>query len=138
MGFVTREARLQDRKNRQNSIETDDKELDADWLVAQNNVTLAAKEAYNWAIANGIAKEQCRVVLPEGLTKTRLYMSGTLRSWIHYIDVRAAEGTQKEHREIAIMAREEILKQFPSLNEYFNPPHVEPQSWTDWLFERFK
>ena len=119
MGFVTREARLQDHKNRQNSIETYNENLQKYWLVAQNNVTLAAKEAYKWAIDNGIAKEQARAVLPEGLTKTRLYMAGTLRSWIHYIDVRAEEGTQKEHREIAIAARKEILMHFPSLREYW-------------------
>ena len=119
MGFVTREARLQDAKNRQNSIETYNENLQKYWLVAQNNVTLAAKEAYKWAIDNGIAKEQARAVLPEGLTKTRLYMAGTLRSWIHYIDVRAEEGTQKEHREIAIAARKEILMHFPSLREYW-------------------
>ena len=119
MGFVTREARLQDHKNRQNSIETDDEDLDKWWINQQANVTREAKEAYEWAIENGIAKEQARAVLPEGLTKTRLYMSGTLRSWIHYIDVRAEEGTQKEHRNIAITAREEILQHFPSLREYW-------------------
>ena len=142
MGFVTREARLQDHKNRQNSIETDDEKLAEHWKDVQQDMYLSAKESYEWAIRNGIAKEQCRVVLPEGLTKTRLYMSGTLRSWIHYIDVRAEEGTQKEHREIAIAAREEILKQFPSLQEYWfsAPQEIERpvQSWTDWLFERFK
>lgn len=119
MGFVTREARLQDHKNRQNSIETDDEKLANDWLDKQAANMGVAQNAYEWAIRNGIAKEQARAVLPEGLTKTRLYMSGTLRSWIHYIDVRAEEGTQKEHREVAIAAREEILKQFPSLSDYW-------------------
>ena len=119
MGFVTREARLQDHKNRQNSIETKDDELQKEWEAIQLDHMKRSTVHYNWAIRNGIAKEQCRVVLPEGLTKTRLYMSGTLRSWIHYCDVRCAEGTQKEHREIAIMAREEILKHFPSLKEYW-------------------
>lgn len=119
MGFVTREARLQDHKNRQNSIETKNDHLKNTWEYEQERVYARAKSTYDWAIANGIAKEQARAVLPEGLTKTRLYMSGTLRSWIHYIDVRAEEGTQKEHREIAIMAREEILKHFPSLKEYW-------------------
>lgn len=121
MGFVTREARLQDHKNRQNSIETDDDYIHSSWESMQVNILEDVKDAYEWAIREGIAKEQCRVVLPEGLTKTRLYMSGTLRSWIHYIDVRAEEGTQKEHREIAIHARDEIIRQFPSLEEYFFP-----------------
>jgi thymidylate synthase (FAD) len=119
MQFVTREARLQDAKNRQNSIETDDNELQNRWANKQNLATWYAKEAYQWAIENDIAKEQARAVLPEGLTATRLYMSGTLRSWIHYIDVRAEEGTQKEHRLIALAAQEEILKHFPSLREYW-------------------
>jgi thymidylate synthase (FAD) len=120
MGFVTREARLQDAKNRQNSIETDDKDLADTWYYAQKYVSDLTKEYYESAIKNGIAKEQARAILPEGLTKTRLYMSGTLRSWIHYIDVRADEGTQKEHRQIAIAARKEILQHFPSLREYWN------------------
>jgi thymidylate synthase (FAD) len=119
MGFVTREARLQDAKNRQNSIETYNEVMKETWELKQINLQHSAKQAYKWAIENGIAKEQARVVLPEGLTKTRLYMAGTLRSWIHYIDVRAEEGTQKEHREIAIAARKEILMHFPSLREYW-------------------
>jgi thymidylate synthase (FAD) len=119
MGFVTREARLQDAKNRQNSIETDDEELAKQWNEYQQYSIDHAKYAYEKAIELGIAKEQARAILPEGLTKTRLYMSGTLRSWIHYIDVRAEEGTQKEHRDIAIAAREEILMHFPSLREYW-------------------
>ena len=119
MGFVTREARLQDAKNRQNSIETYNENLQKDWKDRQEYMQYVSKEFYNWAIENGIAKEQARAVLPEGLTKTRLYMAGTLRSWIHYIDVRAEEGTQKEHREIAIAARKEILMHFPSLREYW-------------------
>ena len=119
MGFVTREARLQDTKNRQNSIEFEDVVKKQNWELKQNHLQHTAEQAYRWAIENGIAKEQARAVLPEGLTKTRLYMSGTLRSWIHYIDVRAEEGTQKEHREIAIGARKEILQHFPSLREYW-------------------
>jgi len=119
MGFVTREARLQDYKNRQNSIDVDDEKLNGEWEHSQEYIKLAAIEIYNRAIVMGIAKEQARAVLPEGLTKTRLYMSGTLRSWIHYIDVRAEEGTQKEHRQIAIAARKEILQHFPSLREYW-------------------
>jgi len=119
MGFVTREARLQDHKNRQNSIEVEDDNLKYDWNYLQGVVGDLAVRHYKTAIEMGIAKEQARAVLPEGLTKTRLYMSGTLRSWIHYIDVRATEGTQKEHRDIAIAAREEILMHFPSLREYW-------------------
>ena len=119
MGFVTREARLQDAKNRQNSIETYNDVLNKNWEMKQMHIQHNAEQVYRWAIENGIAKEQARAVLPEGLTKTRLYMAGTLRSWIHYIDVRAEEGTQKEHREIAIAARKEILQHFPSLREYW-------------------
>ena len=121
MQFVTREARLQDAKNRQNSIETDDALLMNNWKKRQNFISESALKNYTWAINNGIAKEQARAVLPEGLTTTRLYMSGTLRSWIHYIDVRAEEGTQKEHRQVALAAQEEILKHFPSLREYWFP-----------------
>jgi thymidylate synthase (FAD) len=124
MGFVTREARLQDAKNRQNSIETDDEKLQKQWETFQDIILDQAKSVYGWAIEKGVAKEQCRVILPEGLTTTRLYMAGTLRSWIHYIDVRAEEGTQKEHREIAIAARNEIIKQFPSLEEYWTPEEI--------------
>jgi thymidylate synthase (FAD) len=119
MSFVTREARLQDAKNRQNSIDTDDWSLQTDWEIAQERVKQLAKEEYNKAIDNGIAKEQARAVLPEGLTTTRLYMSGTLRSWIHYIDVRAEVGTQKEHRQVALAAQKEILQHFPSLRDYW-------------------
>ena len=107
-------------KNRQNSIEVDDEDLEDWWNLKQKIITNSAKETYNWAISNGIAKEQARAILPEGLTTTRLYMSGTLRSWIHYIDVRAEEGTQKEHRLVALAAQEEILKHFPSLKEYWS------------------
>ena len=119
MSFVTREARLQDAKNRQNSIETDDKYLADTWYYAQKYVSDLTKEYYESAIKNGIAKEQARAILPEGLTTTRLYMSGTLRSWIHYIDVRAEAGTQKEHRQVALAAQKEILQHFPSLRDYW-------------------
>lgn len=111
--FVRREARLQDRKNRQNSIETDDDDLQKQWLIQQDHVILAADKAYNWAIENGIAKEQARVVLPEGLTKTRLYMNGTIRSWVHYIQLRGANGTQKEHMDIAHECAKVIADVFP-------------------------
>jgi thymidylate synthase (FAD) len=113
LGFVTREARLQDTKNRQNSIETDDVVLEDEWEIFQNKVSEAAGEVYNWAIENGIAKEQARAVLPEGLTKSRMYMNGTLRSWVHYIQLRSGNGTQKEHREIAMMCAEQIATIFP-------------------------
>ena len=115
--FVLREARLQDLKNRQNSIDVDDRELSRDWEIKQQMVINAAKDAYEWAIDNGIAKEQARAVLPEGCTKTRLYMNGTLRSWIHYIELRGANGTQKEHMEIAHECAKVISEIFPLANE---------------------
>ena len=118
LDFVTREARLQDTKNRQNSIEVDDQLLQNEWYRAQQRVIYAAKREYDWAIANGIAKEQARAVLPEGLTVSRLYMNGTLRSWIHYIQLRSANGTQKEHQEIALKCAEVIAKVFPMANEF--------------------
>jgi len=111
--FVTREARMQDPKNRQNSIETDNSKIAEEWTNIQNEVIETATKAYNWAIESGIAKEQARSVLPEGNTVSRLYMNGTLRSWIHYIQLRAANGTQKEHMEIAIACAEVIHKIFP-------------------------
>jgi thymidylate synthase (FAD) len=115
--FVLREARLQDTKNRQNSIELgttqQDMNLINDWESQQEKVIAAAKEAYEWAIYNGIAKEQARVVLPEGLTKTRLYMNGTIRSWVHYIQLRGANGTQKEHMDIAVACAKVISEIFP-------------------------
>jgi len=111
--FVTREARMQDPKNRQNSIETDNSKIAEEWTNIQNEVIETATKAYNWAIETGIAKEQARSVLPEGNTVSRLYMNGTLRSWIHYIQLRAANGTQKEHMEIAIACAEVIHKIFP-------------------------
>lgn len=113
LNFVTREARLQDPKNRQNSVETDDVKLKASWSAMQNVVRAAAKDAYTWAIENGIAKEQARAVLPEGLIESRLYMNGTLRSWIHFIQLRSANGTQKEHQEIARYCAEVIATVFP-------------------------
>ena len=111
--FVTREARLQDLKNRQNSIETDDEEITNMWIKKQEDLIENAKETYNWAIKNGIAKEQARAVLPEGNTVSRMYMNGTLRSWIHYIELRSGNGTQKEHMDIAIACAEVIAKIFP-------------------------
>jgi thymidylate synthase (FAD) len=116
--FVIREARLQDDKNRQNSIETDDTELEAHWIHKQQEVIAAAKAAYEWAIENGIAKEQARVVLPEGNTKTRLYMNGSLRSWVHYIELRGANGTQKEHMEIAHACAKVVAEIFPNIMSF--------------------
>ena len=111
--FVTRECRLQDTKNRQNSIDTDNDYLKERWEEEQLKVITQAKKAYEWAIDNGIAKEQARVVLPEGNTKTRLYMNGTLRSWVHYIELRGANGTQKEHMDIAHACAKAIAEIFP-------------------------
>jgi thymidylate synthase (FAD) len=113
LSFVLREARLQDTANRQNSITTDDIVLQQGWERAQQRVLYAVKEAYQWAIDNGIAKEQARAVLPEGMTESRLYMSGTLRSWIHFIELRSANGTQKEHQEVAIACAQVIAEIFP-------------------------
>jgi len=120
--FITSEARLQDNKNRQNSIELDMAkegmaELVVKWEELQQDVIYTAGRAFDWAIKNGIAKEVARKVLPEGLTKTRLYMNGTLRSWIHYIELRGANGTQKEHMEIAHACAEVIAKIFPLAEE---------------------
>ena len=116
--FVLREARMQDTKNRQNSVELDmydekQRLLAYEWERSQNRVLYAVKKEYEWAIKNGIAKEQARAVLPEGLTVSRLYVNGTLRSWIHYIDLRDGNGTQKEHAEIARACAEVIAKVFP-------------------------
>lgn len=116
--FEIRETRLQDEKNRQNSVETDDILLNQHWIQQQKRVTDIANYAYKWAIENGIAKEQARTVLPEGLTKTRLYMAGTLRSWIHYIDVRSTPGTQKEHMEIARECAYVINPIFPMIKDF--------------------
>jgi len=113
LNFVTREARLQDDKNRQNSVEVEDHLLQNDWYRAQQRVIYAARREYEWAIENGIAKEQARAVLPEGLIESRLYMNGTLRSWIHFIELRSANGTQKEHQEVALACAEAIANIFP-------------------------
>jgi thymidylate synthase (FAD) len=120
LDFVTREARLQDTKNRQNSIELDDANdgLKIEWYRRQREVIDCAKSAYQWAVENGIAKEQARVVLPEGNTVSRLYMNGTLRSWIHYIQLRSANGTQKEHIEVAKKCAEVIATVFPMANDF--------------------
>ena len=113
LNFVTREARLQDPKNRQNSVEVEDQLLQNEWYRAQQRVIYAAQREYEWAIANGIAKEQARAVLPEGLIESRLYMNGTLRSWIHFIELRSANGTQKEHQLVALACAKAIAAIFP-------------------------
>ena len=118
LDFVLREARLQDSKNRQNSIETDNLALQSWWEERQRRVIEECKNAYEWAIAKGIAKEQARAVLPEGLTVSRLLMNGTLRSWIHYIQLRSANGTQKEHILIAKEIANVITKIFPMAQEF--------------------
>ena len=117
LGFVLREARLQDTANRQNSIAIDDPDLQEQWERKQRLVIDAAKESYQWAIEHGIAKEQARAVLPEGLTESRLYMNGTLRSWIHFIELRSANGTQREHQDVAVACAKVIAKIFPMATE---------------------
>jgi len=115
--FVIREARLQDEKNRQNSVANTNKKLSMEWDAKQNKVIKEAKAAYDWAIKNGIAKEQARVVLPEGNTVSKLYVNGTIRSWIHYIELRSANGTQLEHMELAREVGQTIAKIFPYFAE---------------------
>ena len=120
--FVLREARFQDTKNRQNSVEADltdedQKRIAYEWERAQKRVLFSVKQEYSWAIKNGIAKEQARAVLPEGLTVSRLYMNGTLRSWIHFIELRSANGTQKEHQEVAIACAKVIAEIFPMTSD---------------------
>uniref|UniRef100_A0A6C0D9U2 Thymidylate synthase n=1 Tax=viral metagenome TaxID=1070528 RepID=A0A6C0D9U2_9ZZZZ len=120
--FVIRETRLQDKKNRQNSIENKDYKLEEEWENIQDRVAEMAETAYLWAIDKGIAKEQARVILPEGMTKSRMYMNGTLRSWVHYIKLRSGNGTQKEHREIAIECAQVIGTIFPMISEFVDKP----------------
>ena len=115
LDFVTREARLQDENNRQNSVEIDDPKLQEEWDTLQEMVIEDAQSAYRWAISKGIAKEQARAVLPEGLTMSRMYMNGTLRSWIHYCQLRCANGTQKEHKVIAEQAKQLIAMCYPAV-----------------------
>jgi thymidylate synthase (FAD) len=124
LGFESKEARTQDTKNRQNSIKTDDQELIDNWEVQQKNVSETALKAYNWALENGIAKEQARSVLPEGMTVSRMYMNGTLRSWVHYIQLRSGNGTQKEHQEVAVACAEAIKEIFPMIEDFINNDNV--------------
>lgn len=116
LSFVVREARIQDTKNRQNSIETDDPELQKQWTQKQEQLIALSKDTYAWAIANGIAKEQARAVLPEGNTVSRLYMNGTIRSWVHYIELRSEHGTQKEHCDVAKACATAIAAVFPLIS----------------------
>ena len=116
-----RDARLQDTKNRQNSLETTDTDLKLEWLKKQAEVVAAARNSYTWAIENGIAKEQARAVLPEGTTNSRLYMNGTLRSWMHYVELRSSNGTQKEHRDVAIECGKVLSTIFPIMEEFITP-----------------
>ena len=122
LDFVLREARLQDTKNRQNSVELEptlgNENLKEIWNYHQKRVIEAAKDAYTWAVNNGIAKEQARAVLPEGNTVSRLYMNGTLRSWVHFIELRSANGTQKEHRLVAVECAKAIAAIFPMAEEF--------------------
>jgi thymidylate synthase (FAD) len=125
LGWDYKEARLQDTKNRQNSISINDEDeekrlLAIEWERAQKRVTFAVQKEYDWAIKNGIAKEQARAVLPEGITMSRMYMNGTLRSWVHYIQLRSANGTQKEHQDIALACAEVIKTIFPMIEEFTN------------------
>ena len=122
LSFETRDARFQDTTNRQNSIDFDptdepQRRLNENFRMQQMKIWWAAKKTYEWAIENGIAKEQARAVLPEGMTVSRLYMNGTLRSWVHYIDLRSANGTQKEHQAIAVACAKEIATIFPLMKE---------------------
>lgn len=117
LDFVVREARLQDPKNRQNSIECDDIGIQETWKARQWNVIERVQKEYRWAIQNGIAKEVARSILPEGMTMSRMYMNGTLRSWVHYIDLRSANGTQKEHQDIAIECAKVISEIFPLMKD---------------------
>ena len=126
LDFVIREARLQDPKNRQASVTLDlttdfeAREISAEWYRLQQEVIAAARQAYTWAVANGIAKEQARAVLPEGNTVSRLYMNGTLRSWIHFIELRSGHGTQLEHQEVARAVASAIAAVFPMTEEFVN------------------
>jgi thymidylate synthase (FAD) len=125
LNFIIREARLQDTKNRQNSVELDmadagQRELARLWEEKQQSVIRAAKEAYTWAITNGLAKEQARAVLPEGNTESRVYMNGTLRSWVHFIELRSGNGTQKEHQLVAVACAKAIAAIFPMSESLIN------------------
>ena len=142
LGFVTREARLQDLNNRQNSIDIDDDELQNEWIEYQEQLIGSIKDAYLSAIDAGIAKEQARAILPEGLTKSRMYMKGSLRSWIHYIQIRSGIETQKEHREVAIACANALEPIFPMIKcsksyeiMLFFPDYLEYQFFSFFLYQ---
>lgn len=120
MNFIARDARLQDTKNRQNSIEINDVDLNERWHHIQNIVANEAKSAYKWALEQGIAKEVARSVLPEGMTESKIYMNGSIRSWVHYLMIRTAIETQKEHRDVAVACAVELRKVFPSIDAFLN------------------
>ena len=120
LGFEKREARFQDLKNRQNSVPCDNPAINSFWENYQQKVIDTVENAYQWAIDSGIAKEQARAVLPEGITVSRMYMNGTLRSWVHYIQLRSGNGTQKEHREVALACAEALEPIFPMIKEFVN------------------
>lgn len=120
LGFEYKEARIQDHKNRQNSIETNNEDLQKEWEEKQSEFAKEAQTIYTWALENGIAKEQARAVLPEGMTVSRMYMNGTLRSWVHYIQLRSGNGTQKEHRQVALACAKAIEPIFPMINEFLS------------------
>ena len=123
LGFVTKEARLQDTKNRQNSIVTTDTVLENAWQETQKEIAKQCEIVYNWALEKGIAKEQARAVLPEGMTVSRMYMNGTLRSWIHYIQLRTGVETQKEHRKVALACAAAISQVYPPILDLINTPN---------------
>jgi thymidylate synthase (FAD) len=118
--YEVRDARMQDTKNRQNSIQTEDSELGKEWEKKQNDLAISAFDTYQWALSKGIAKEQARSVLPEGMTKTRMYMNGTLRSWIHYIRLRSGNGTQKEHQLVALACADAVSPIFPMIRDFIS------------------
>jgi thymidylate synthase (FAD) len=126
LGFIYKEARLQDLKNRQNSIDLvedfSSNELCTSWKSKQAELTNLSNSIYQWALINGIAKEQARAVLPEGITQSKMYMNGTLRSWVHYLQLRTGNGTQKEHREIALACAREVAKVFPMIMDLLDNP----------------
>jgi len=124
LGFVTKDARTQDSKNRQNSIEVDNDELKTQWEAIQNKIIQETANGYKQALELGIAKEQARAVLPEGMTVSRMYMNGTLRSWVHYIQLRSGNGTQKEHREVALECAKVISQVFPMIMEFVDKSSV--------------
>jgi len=131
LSFEYREARLQDTKNRQNSIAVDNPMLQVEWHIQQEAVIIAAKKAYEWAIDKGIAKEVARAVLPEGLTKTRIYVKGSIRSWLHFIEVRTDPSTQKEHREIAVACAHAISEIFPMIKNHVHPSNSLPTEFVE-------